>query len=197
MTTISTAIFGGSFNPIHNGHIAIARYVLRATDIQSVWLMVSPQNPFKRCDELFDDDSRMAIVRAAVQGMAGIEACDYEMRLPRPSYMCATLRSLRETMPERTFTLLIGADNWLRFNDWRDHDDILRHHDILVYPRKGSDIDEQSLPPNVTLIHTPLINVSSTCIRHRIAQHEDISGLVPESVRDLITESYGEGYPRQ
>lgn len=196
MGIISTGIFGGSFNPIHNGHIAIAGRLLESVGLDEIWFVVSPQNPFKRGMRLLDDPLRLDIARMAVAGELGMEVCDYEFRLPRPSYMWNTLSRMSADMPDRRFTLLIGADNWLRFGEWHEHERILDRYPVVIYPRRGCVVDLSSLPHGVTLADVPLLDVSSTDIRERIVRGEPIDGMVPDVVKDKIIEcyeKYGEG----
>lgn len=172
---IKTGIFGGSFNPIHIGHLALANYLCEYADLDELWFMVSPQNPFKaNASDLWDDRLRLELVRLATEGYAKFRASDFEFHLPRPSYMVNTLQKLREAYPDREFILIIGADNWVSFARWKDADIILKHHHILVYPRPDYEIDKHSLPENVQLIPTPLLEVSSTFIRESLKQGKDV-----------------------
>lgn len=182
-----TGIFGGSFNPVHNGHIALARRLLDAGLLDEVWLVVSPQNPLKRQDDLLDDELRLEMARIAVQGDAHIEVSDYEFRLPRPSYMWHTLRSMSKDYPSRDFRLIIGADNWLCFDRWYAHKEILAHYGIIVYPRPGSLVDAASLPPNVRMVDMPLTDVSSTLVRQALRNGGSIDGFVPPQVAAFIS----------
>ena len=181
-----TGIFGGSFNPIHNGHVTLATKLLRAAKLDEVWLMVTPQNPWKRQDELLDDEVRLMLAREAVKDIPGLVASDYEFHLPKPSYTWDTLQALAVDFPDRCFTLLIGGDNWERFDGWYEHDKILANYDIAVYPRRGFTIDRASLPPRVRVVRTPLIDISSTEIRSRIREQLPIDHLVPPPVADII-----------
>lgn len=190
MSRIRTGIYGGSFNPIHNGHIAIARAMIARAGLDEVWLVVSPQNPLKPAGSLLADEKRLLMAQTAVSGIPGVTATDYEFHLPRPSYMWNTLQSLSRDYPERDFTLLIGADNWAVFHRWFRADDIIAHYPIAIYPRTGYPIDTASLPPNVKLIDTGLYDISSTQVRELIARGGDITGLVPDSVLPLATQFY-------
>ena len=165
------AIFGGSFNPIHYGHTNIARSVVESGLVDEVWLMVSPRNPLKKDSDLMANRKRLQLARQAVKGMKGVKVSDFEMHLPKPSYTYITLRRLREAYPEVEFSLLIGGDNWLIFDRWKNAEEILRSTPIIIYPRKGSEIDASALPPNVTLLEMPLYDISSTEIR--------LNGLMP------------------
>lgn len=177
-----TGIFGGSFNPIHTGHIALAEEIRRRAGLDEVWLMVSPQNPLKKSDGLLDERLRLELARRALEGHDGLVASDYEFALPRPSYTWDTLCRLTADYPDRRFTLIIGADNWTLFDRWRHHDDILRHHAIVIYPRRGYHVSTADLPQGVRLVDTPLLDISSTEIRDRIRCGQSVSGMVPENI---------------
>ena len=185
----SVGIFGGSFNPIHTGHIALAKSLCEKAGLDEVWFMVSPMNPFKKAaTDLLDDLLRLEMVKKALEGEPQLQACDYEFHLPKPSYTWHTLQAISKDYPDIRFTLLIGGDNWAAFDKWYHHDDILAHYPIVVYPRKGSDIGE--VPEGVTIVETPLLNISSTEIRHHIAKGESIHGMVPESIEQLAIQNY-------
>ena len=169
---IRTGIFGGSFNPIHVGHIALAKAVLQQSPLDEVWLMVSPQNPLKQEADLLADELRLQLSQKALEGVGGVRAVDYEFRLPRPSYTWNTLQHLSQDYPDRQFVLLIGGDNWAHFDRWRHWKDILRNYDVIVYPR-------DNYPGTINM---PLLDVSSTEIRRRVRRGESIAGMVPESI---------------
>lgn len=192
MQKIKTGIYGGSFNPIHNGHVAIARQMIALAGLDEVWLVVSPQNPLKPAGTLLADDKRLLMARTALQGERHITASDYEFRLPRPSYMWNTLQSMERGYPDREFTLLIGADNWAVFHRWHRADDIIARYPIAIYPRSGWPLRAESLPPGVRLIDTGLYDVSSTEVRHKIALGEDITPLVPASIAQMAVQFYKE-----
>ena len=127
-----TGIYGGSFNPIHNGHIAIAKRMLEEAGLDEIWLIVSPQNPLKAADSLLDDQLRLDMTQHALAPYPQLTASDYEFRLPRPSYMWHTLQHLSADYPDREFTLLIGADNWAVFDRWYHASDIIAHYPIAI-----------------------------------------------------------------
>ncbi len=190
---MKVGIYGGSFNPIHNGHIKLAEIFLQEACLDEVWFMVSPQNPFKINDKLLEDTLRLQLVRKALNGKKGMVACDYEFRLPKPSYTWDTLQRLSADFPTYEFVLLIGGDNWQAFDKWYHAEDILANYHIAVYPRKSDETVEKchTLPSdNVTLLNIPLINISSTDIRLRIKNGYTIKGLVPECIEKDVEKYY-------
>jgi nicotinate-nucleotide adenylyltransferase len=183
---MKVALYGGSFNPMHNGHIRLAQEVLRQGWVDEVWFEVSPQNPLKQRADLAEDAVRLEMARRAVAHIPGTRVDDTEMHLPRPSYMLHTLRALQEMHPMVAFSLLIGADNWECFPRWYRYEEILRDFPIFVYPREGSSIDASTLPSTVTLLEVPLFPVSSTEIRERLHRGEDITDMVPQAVQEYL-----------
>lgn len=184
-------IYGGSFNPIHRGHIALARQILRKARLDEVWFLVTPLNPFKQLSsDLLDDDERLAMARKALADEPHLIASDYEFHLPRPSYTWDTLQALRADYPTYNFSLIIGADNWAAFQRWYHADDIISHHSVIVYPREGSPVDASTLPPSVTLVNTRLYNISSTEIRQRISQGRPVRRLLPPAIHDDAVRAY-------
>ncbi|MEJ8763107.1 nicotinate (nicotinamide) nucleotide adenylyltransferase [Phocaeicola sp. HCN-40430] len=171
---IRTGIFGGTFNPIHLGHLALANYLCEENWVDELWFLITPQNPFKQEQTLLDNHLRMKMVEAAIAGYPRFKASDFEFTLPRPSYTVTTLQKLSETYPDREFVLIIGADNWAAFDKWKSPEEILRNHRILVYPRPGYEINPHELPAQVKAVNTPLLEISSTFIRESIASGKDI-----------------------
>ena len=188
---IKTGIFGGSFNPIHNGHISLARQMKEKAGLDEVWLMVSPQNPMKRQTDLLSDEARLQMARLALKHEPGIIASDSEMHLPKPSYTWLTLQALSRDYPDRQFVLMIGGDNWAIFHRWFHADDILQNYQVVVYPRRDERPVEKTLPAGVTIVEAELLDVSSTEIRQRIREGRSIQKLVPPSVAAFIKQ---EGY---
>ena len=185
-------IYGGSFNPIHTGHISLAQHILSAARLDGVWLVVSPQNPLKAGNgSLIDDEVRLRLARKALEGVSGISVSDCEFPMPRPSYMWHTLRHLSETNPDVSFTLIIGADNWLDFDRWYRSRDIIAAYNVIIFPREGYPVDATKLPQGVCLVNTPLFPVSSTEIRQKVARGESITGLVPAAIEDDVMHIYG------
>lgn len=188
---MNIGLFGGSFNPIHNGHVWLAEALLRETALDEVWFMVSPQNPLKQNSQLLDDGQRYRFVQLALKDHPRLKACDYEFHLPKPSYTWNTLQSLEKDFPQHAFTLLIGGDNWELFPKWYRYEDLMRDYPIVVYPRKGATVDFQpAASTNVSFVNVPLIDISSTMIRERLRQGKSIRGLVPAPVASVIEQEH-------
>ena len=182
--SIKTGLYGGSFNPIHNGHIQLSQALLDARLVDEMWLLVSPQNPFKVNQKLLDDNVRLRLAQLAVKDRNNLTVSDYEFHLPRPSYMFHTLEHLRQDYPEREFILIIGADNWERFPMWYKSEEILSHHRVIVYPRSGCEL--KNIPEGVTIADTPLIDISSTEIREKISNPDYHGEDLPPAVWEEI-----------
>ena len=167
-------IYGGSFNPVHFGHVGLARWVIENTDLDELWLMVSPNNPLKPAGILAPEEERLVAVREAVKDIPHVIASDFEFALPRPSYTANTLRALQAAYPQHEFTLIIGEDNIAIFPKWREYEYILDNYRIFVYPRRGN---SQTIKPSnsqtfnsknlVFLSSAPLFDISSTQIRQQ------------------------------
>ena len=185
---IKTGIFGGSFNPIHIGHLALANFLCEYSDLDEVWFMVSPHNPLKEQQDLWDDNLRLTLVQKAIADYPSFKASDFEFHLPRPSYMIHTLKELQKTHPDREFELIIGADNWLVFPRWFHSEEIINNFQILIYPRLGYEIDTTTLPNSVRLIQTPIIEVSSTFIREAIQEGRDVRYFLHAEVYNHLKE---------
>ncbi|MDE6017268.1 MAG: nicotinate (nicotinamide) nucleotide adenylyltransferase [Muribaculaceae bacterium] len=138
---MKVGIFGGSFDPIHEGHVNLAKYVIEHTDIDEVWLMVSPLNPLKPQGYIATDEQRLEMARLAVDGIPYIRVSDFEFHLPIPSYTYKTLTELHKTYPGIDFSLIIGGDNWASFDRWRNPGEILSQFGVIVYPRPGQSIE--------------------------------------------------------
>ena len=185
-----TGILGGSFNPIHNGHIAIAEKICQNNLAEEVWLMVSPQNPLKKDLALLDDQLRLRMAQLAVKEHPGLKVSDFEFHMPRPSYMFNTLEELSVHYPEREFTLIIGADNWNIFHKWYRWKDIIDRYTLIVYPRQGFPVNQNELPQNVHYLSMELYPISSTEIRQSIQEGKDMSEWLNASVEKLLVEYY-------
>lgn len=181
---IRTIIFGGSFDPIHLGHTALAAEALRQNLADEVWFMVSPLNPHKQGQQLTPEEKRLAMVQLAIEDEPRFKASDFEFTLPRPSYTLHTLQALEAAYPERTFVLLIGADNWEKFDRWYRGDLILERYPIIVYPRGNE--QQPLLPQGVEWLSSRLYDISSTQIREMVLSDVDIRGVVSQKVAEYI-----------
>ena len=172
----------GSFNPIHIGHVAIAKYMSEQTDLKQVWLIVSPHNPLKEKKSLADAKKRLTHVKKAIGRNSKIKAGDIEFKFPEPSYTINTLSVLRKKYPKNKFVLVMGSDSLKFFHTWKEYKKILKSHEFYIYPRGKSllrnDIKRISKYPNVTFFNAPLIDVSSTFIREQMKQGKDVKDLL-------------------
>lgn len=184
-----TGLFFGSFNPIHNGHIQIAKYLLINHLCDEIWFVISPHNPLKKNDTLLTENKRLEILEAALTGEKNMQACDIEFGMPKPSYTIDTLNKLSANHPEKTFALIIGADNLRNFHLWKKHEEITARWPVFVYPRSGIDISAIS-HTHITKIDAPLFPLSSTEIREKIEKGEDITDFVPAHAIKSILEYY-------
>lgn len=178
-----TGIFGGTFNPVHQGHIALARWLVSNGTFDEIWLTLSPANPLKEARPGATDADRIEMLKLACEGLDDIRPCFVEFDMPRPSYTIDTLRRLAADHPWRHFSLIIGADNWQIFNRWRSPREIIDEYGVAVYPRPGFDV-AIPLPAGVNLLgDAPEYDISSTEIRH--GRHLD---LLQPKVRKYIYE---------
>ena len=179
-------MFGGTFNPLHNGHLTIVKSVLEQGLADEVWILITPCNPWKKDQALLDDRLRYDMVAQAVKDLDGVRASDFEFKLDKPSYTANTLRRISAEYPDREFILTVGADNWVKFHNWKEADFIQNNYPIIVYPRQGYPIE--SLSGNVTLLDCPLMDISSTRIRQMVQDGTPINEYVPTSVARTIKE---------
>ena len=175
-------LFFGSFNPVHSGHMVIASYMAEYTDLQQVWMMVSPHNPFKDKLSLLQDYHRLDLVKAAIGDNRKLKASDIEFKLPKPSYTVHTLAHLGEVYPQHQFILIMGRDNLSSFHKWKDYEQILQRHEIYVYPRVHAEKSDLENHASVKFIDAPLMEISSSFIREAIRQQKDVRYMMPERV---------------
>jgi len=180
------ALYFGSFNPIHIGHLALANYVCEYGGVDELWFVVSPRNPFKEGADLMDDDLRLELVQLATQDYPRFQVCDVEFHLTRPSYTIHTLDALREQHPDVEFTLLIGSDNWEMFPKWYEASRIMADYHVLIYPRPEYPIDPETLPSTIKLIDAPLFEVSSTFIREAMREGKDVRYFLHPAVYERL-----------
>lgn len=179
-------LFFGSFNPVHIGHMALANYMLSFTDMQQVWMVVSPQNPLKTKNQLLDQNNRLLLVNLAIDDHPDIRSSNIEFSLPVPSYTINTLAHLKEKFPGHQFSLIMGQDNLQSFSKWKNYEEILKRFHIYVYPRPGAQPGEFDSHPNVHLTEAPLMDISSTFIRNAIRDKKDIRFFLPSKVWEEI-----------
>ena len=180
MCKTKIGLFFGSFNPVHNGHLMLANYIVEYTDLDSIWFVVSPQNPFKDKESLLQDRHRFDMLEMAVENDSRFEVCDIEFNMPKPSYTIDTLNRLAELYPETEFHLICGMDNLVNFKKWKNAQEILDNYHLLVYPRKGYDGGELVNHKSVRIINAPEIEISSTFIRNAVAENKDVRYFMPE-----------------
>lgn len=193
-------IFGGSFNPVHLGHTALAAYICDQGLVDEVWMMVSPQNPLKQNLALLDEQHRLAMLQLAVAPYPTLRACDFEFHLPRPSYTYHTLQALHEAYPDNEFSLIIGEDNWQCFDRWFRSEEILRKTPIIVYPRDSVESLERSIERKKgdstfnfqlsILENPPLFPYSSTEVRNALAAGSDVRSMLHSDVATYIAEHH-------
>lgn len=186
---MNIALYFGSFNPIHLGHTALAKYVLCHGGVDELWLVVSPNNPLKESSELADEKLRLQMAKIATRSIEGVKVSDIEFGMPKPNYTINTLRTLSSHYPEHNFSLVIGSDNMRLFDRWREHEAILRDYTVLVYPRERDDLMSlHALYPQMHILKgAPLLQVCATQIRKALASgsHEYDNWLDPK-VREIF-----------
>lgn len=181
-------ILGGSFNPVHNGHLMLASYLAQWGYVDEVWLTLSPRNPLKDPTRLLPDMKRLQMLNIALKGAVGLDICDIELSMPRPSYTIDTLDLLSQRYPRKKFKLVIGSDNWLTFDRWRDYQRILDDYGVIVYPRPGFAIENPNAD-GLEVVEAPMVNLSSTFVRDAIARGKDLSFFMPPAVCKYIREN--------
>lgn len=185
MNRKNTGLFFGSFNPIHVGHLIIATTMLNQTNLDEIWLVVSPHNPLKDKSTLANDYDRLYMVELALGDNLNIRASNVEFSLPKPSYTIDTLAHLEERYPQRNFHLIMGGDNIKTIQKWKNADKLLERS-ILVYQRQGQTWNEQEYPQNVIPVDAPLLDISSTFIRSQIKAGKSVRYLVTDAVNEYI-----------
>lgn len=182
------ALFFGSFNPIHHGHLVIAQAALTHGLAEEVWFVISPQNPFKNESDLLSENDRLKMVEESIQAQPLFKACTIEFGLPKPNYTVNTVQRLRQQYPRETFKLLLGEDNLVHFHLWNDYEDILDQVQLLVYPRPNTAPCALKSHPKVTFLTVPLFDISATYIRSLIQENKPIKFLVHEKVEKMIAD---------
>ena len=183
-------IYSGSFNPIHLGHQKLAEYLVDNELVDEVWFVVSPCNPLKKQEEVIDEYIRLEMLLMAIRYQPRFKASDVEFTMPVPSYSIDTLHELTSLYPDFLFTLIIGSDNALVFDQWKDYTQILNEFPLLVYPRHGYDFESVAgIYPQMQLLNSPYFDISSTQIREFITQRKDVSQWLHPSVSQFIIEN--------
>ena len=175
------ALYFGSFNPIHVGHLIIANHVTNETDIDQLWFVVSPQNPLKESASLLNEHQRLHLVRLAIEETSKFQVSNIEFGMPRPSYTIDTLTFLEEKHPEHEFAVVLGGDSFQNIMKWKNYNTLLEKYDLLVYERPGFKIDS-SLSERIQIMDAPLLEISSTRIRKLIKEKKSFRYLVTETV---------------
>lgn len=185
-------LYFGTFNPIHVGHLIIANHLAELSDLDQVWMVVTPHNPFKEKSSLLDDYQRLHLVKLATENYPKIDACDIEFKLPQPNYTVNTLSYLKEKFPQHQFAIIMGEDNLNSLHKWKNYTTILAHHDIYVYPRKVAEGEkfqhkiEISTQCKIHIVDAPIIEISSTFIRGGIKKNINITPLLADKVWQYI-----------
>ncbi len=187
---MKVGLYFGSFNPIHNGHLIIANHVINFTDLDEVWFVISPQNPFKKKSNLLDSYDRLHLVELAIGENPRIKPSTIEFNMPVPSYTIDTLTYLKEQNPDYEFTLIMGSDNLVNFHKWKNHDVILKYYSIIVYMRPGYEDVPFLDHPKVNALDAPLLEISSSFIRKLIKEGKSPQYLVPDKVYQEIESSH-------
>lgn len=183
-------LYFGSFNPIHIGHLLVATHTREAAQLDEVWFIVSPQNPFKLNSELADEQHRLNMVQLSVQQVDYFKASDIEFNLPKPSYTYITLQQLQEKHPEHTFKLIIGEDNVAKFDNWKEVQWIKDNFEILVYNRQTNNSENTFIHnTSFTILKLPMLDISSTAIRKRIKEEKIITFFTSNNVEKYIKEN--------
>lgn len=184
---VKTGLYFGSFNPIHNGHLMIANYLMAFSDLDELWFVVSPHNPLKPSSELLDEEARLSLCKMAIQDHPRLKVSDVEFTMPRPSYTIDTLRLLSTQYTDRAFTFICGMDSLENIHRWKEYQEILDGYRIFVYPRKGC--QQTMTHRNVHLVDAPEVEISSTFIRHAIREGRDLRYFVHPQVWSAIEEN--------
>lgn len=181
-------LFFGSFNPIHTGHLIIANHIVLNCDLDEVWFVISPQNPFKKPGSLLNENHRLHLVQLAIDGEPNLRASNIEFKLPKPSYTIDTLIYLTEKYPAHKFSIVIGSDSFNNIKSWKNADVILKNYPVIIYKRPGFEIKGE-LPPTISIADAPLLEISSTHIRYLIKTGKSIRYLVPDVVKEEIAKN--------
>ena len=181
-------LFFGSFNPIHTGHMIIANHIVEHAGIDKLWFVVSPHNPLKDSHSLLNEYDRLHLVKIAIDDNPKFRASNIEFSLPKPSYTIDTLTYLEEKFPLEKFSIIMGSDSFQNIHRWKNYEQLVKNHPIIIYNRPGFEIDETH-GARLTIVDAPLLNISSTYIRSQVKQGKSIRYLVPDPVHNYIADS--------
>ncbi len=186
---MKVGLFFGTYNPVHVGHMVIANYMVEFTDLDQLWFVVTPQNPFKLKESMLADFDRLHLVNLAIGNDLRMKASDIEFNLPKPNYTSTTLSYLKEKFPQHEFSLIMGADNLNHFHKWQNYQEIIKAHDLYVYPRMDSNEGgELKNHYKVNYVDAPIMKISSSFIRDSIKNNQDVQHFMPEKVAQYIDE---------
>ncbi len=187
---IKIGLYFGTFNPIHSGHLIIANHMVEHSDLDEIWLVVTPHNPFKNKSSLLDNHHRFEMVYKATENYSKIKPSDVEFKLPQPNYTIYTLAHLTDLYPDKEFSLIMGEDNLKSFHKWKNFETILEHHEIYVYPRISDGNPDIPLVNHkkINKIEAPVVQISSTMIRNGIKSGKNIQPLLSKEVWEYIDE---------
>lgn len=187
---MKVGLFFGSFNPVHIGHMIIANYMLEYTTLDQVWMVVSPQNPFKSQKSLAKDYDRLHLLNLAIDDHPNIKSSNAEFALPKPSYTIDTLIYLREKYPKHQFSLIMGGDNLTHLHKWKNYEKIVSNYDIYVYKRGEEEVKHEIIDPKrIYVCEAPLLNISASYVRKNIKEGKSIQYLVPNEVFEYLKTS--------
>ncbi len=187
---MKAGLYFGSFNPVHIGHLAIANYFVEFTDIDQLWFIISPQNPFKKKDILLPDYQRFELLYRVAGNDNKYRVSDIEFRMPKPSYTIDTLMNMKNKYPDHQFVIIMGSDGLSTFDKWKNYKEIIRDFPRYVYPRKGSENINASVHENIVSVEAPLIEISSSFIRQAIKEGKDVKYFLPKEAYEYISEMH-------
>ena len=182
---MNIGLFFGSFNPIHTGHLLIADYFIEFTELDKIWFIVSPQNPFKSRSSLLNEYHRLHLVNIAIDGETRLRASNVEFKLPKPSYTIDTLTYLQEKYPDHEFSIIMGSDGFQNLNKWKNYETLVKNYSFYIYKRPGFEVEE-NFGATITILNAPLLDISSTAIRTMVKEKKSIRFLVPDVVKEEI-----------
>ena len=184
-------LFFGSFNPIHNDHLKLASFFYKNADLDLIWFLITPQNPWKKTTDLLDESERFKIVSQALASHPKFEVNSIEFQLPKPSYTYTTLTKLKKQYPEKVFKLILGADNLISFDKWKNYDKILNEFELLIYPRKTNESIPKKFLEHSKIFWSkaPNLSISSSEIRKKIREGDDVSTQIPIKSWEYIKEN--------